>query len=179
MKTTTKPKAKTSAAKPRKAEVTIPATPNPDKWPEWAETAYRLHARGQRNMTTLSRQFGVKWETCRDWIRKVGLFMAEQELHAQEYALAEYAAGLEEILGQAQTTYAHTDNDNAKIGALRVAGDMLEKLAAARGVVTQRKADELTGPGGGPLIWWEAVKNVQGGDPGGNAGSSGDPLPEA
>jgi transposase-like protein len=127
------------------------ATPNPSDWPEWAETAYRAHARGQRNISALSKQFGVGWQTCRDWIRRVGCFMAEQEEQAELEARAEYVAGLEEILGQAQATYAKTENDNAKIGALRVALDSLEKLAAARGVVTKREGKEHTGPGGGPV----------------------------
>jgi transposase-like protein len=143
--TAKKTERKKPGPKPKTAEEKALTPPNPADWPEWAESAYRLHARGQRNMTALSRQFGVKWETCRDWIQKVGLFMAQQELHAQDYALAEYVAGMEEILGQAQATYAKTKNDNAKIGALRVAGDMLQNIAAARGVVTKRSAEDVSG----------------------------------
>lgn len=156
------------------------AAPIPEDWPEWAETAYRAHARGQRNISALSKQFGVGWQTCRDWIRRVGVYMAEQEEQADLNARAEYAAGLEEILGQAQATYAKTQNDNAKIGALRVALDALEKIAAARGVTTKREGQEHTGAGGGPVaINWIVIPNAErGGDSEAVSGAAAG-LPEA
>ena len=39
----------------------------------------------------------------------------------------------------------------AQVGALRIALDALEKLAAARGVVTKRSAEEVTGKDGKPI----------------------------
>lgn len=53
-----------------------------------------------------------------------------------------------------------------RVAALRVMLDCDEKIAAAEGVVTQRKAQEHSGPDGGPVRmtienWWEGMAAAQ------------------
>jgi len=60
-------------------------------------------------------------------------------------ALMEYIAGLEEQFGEADRLMRTGDNDNAKLGGLKVKVDLLAKLAAAKGVVTERKAATIDG----------------------------------
>ncbi len=66
-------------------------------------------------------------------------------------ANSEYIASLEAALQEAWKVYRTGDNDNARIAALKLVVDLLEKIAAAKGVVTQRARQELTGAGGGPV----------------------------
>ena len=54
-------------------------------------------------------------------------------------ALTEYIAGLEEQFGEADRLLRTGDNDNAKLGGLKVKVDLLEKLAAAKGIATKRE----------------------------------------
>jgi len=64
---------------------------------------------------------------------------------------AEYLDGLQHDLREALRTYRESENPNAKVGALKLAAQIRKDMAAARGVVTERKAHELTGPEGAPV----------------------------
>jgi transposase-like protein len=117
-----------------------------DVFPSWAESAWRLYARGQRNWSALGRQFGVDDKQVKRWVMRFGQAVAAARRAEGSDPNAEYEAALEEILGQAWADHVNPVSA-AQVGALRIAMEALEKLAAARGVTTDRKATDLTSKG--------------------------------
>ncbi len=121
--------------------------------PIWVETAWRLYCRGQRNWTqlrnALEKQFGSEApkdpETVKARVKQFAAVLgAARKASEDDHALISYQVGLEEILATAWQDHATEGIDSAKIGALRVALDALEKLAASQGVITERKAQETS-----------------------------------
>ena len=119
-------------------------------FPEWAETAYRLWARGQRNWTELGKQFGVHRTTAQSNVMKFArASQAAREAEGAADAYMEALTAYEEIRSVAWQDHAACGkNWNARKGFLNVAADMSEKIAVLRGVVTQRVAivDETPKP---------------------------------
>lgn len=116
---------------------------------EWVGQAWALWVAGERNLTALGKQFGKKRETVKANLAKYSAARAAEV--ASTDATAEYLDGLEHDMREALRTYRTAENPNAKVGALKHATSCREKLAAAKGVVTERKNVELTGSGGGAL----------------------------
>ena len=108
---------------------------------EWVGLAWAAWCRGERNITALAKQFGKARETVRNRLKK----------HAAAIAAAgngldptgEYIGGLEADLTEALRTYRAAENPNAKVGALKHATHCRELLAAAKGVVTERTAQDV------------------------------------
>lgn len=116
---------------------------------EWVGQAWALWVAGERNLTALGKQFGKKAETVKKALTEYSAARAAEV--ASTDATAEYLDGLEHDMREALRTYRTAENPNAKVGALKHATACREKLAAAKGVVTERKNVELTGSGGGAL----------------------------
>jgi hypothetical protein len=119
----------------------------------WGYQAWRLWCAGNRNKSaifrTLKAQYGdamPKWDDCitKALARESKIARAALDIDETD-ALMEYIAGLEEQFGEADRLMRTGDNDNAKLGGLKVKVDLLAKLAAAKGVVTERKAQEHSG----------------------------------
>ncbi len=119
----------------------------------WGYQAWRLWCAGNRNKSaifrTLKAQYGdamPKWDDCitKAIARESKIARAALEIDETD-ALMEYVAGLEEQFGEADRLMRTGDNDNAKLGGLKVKVDLLAKLAAAKGVVTERKAEQHSG----------------------------------
>ena len=116
---------------------------------EWVGQAWALWCAGERNLHALGRQFGKDPQTVKKHLRRYSEARAAET--ADVDATGEYLDGLQHDLREALRTYRDATNPNAKVGALKHATTIREKLAAARGVVTERKATELTGAGGGAV----------------------------
>jgi len=118
--------------------------------PDWAETAYRLWCRGQKNWSELGRQFGVERRTVQSVVRK----FAQAVVQAAEGegiidAYNETVIGYEEIIATCWQEYAACkDNRNAKAAFLKLIEKTMQDKAALQGVVTQRVAivDETPKP---------------------------------
>lgn len=108
---------------------------------EWVGQAWALWVAGERNLTALGKQFGKKRETVKANLAKYSAARAAEV--ASTDATAEYLDGLEHDMREALRTYRTAENPNAKVGALKHATSCREKLAAAKGVVTERKSVAL------------------------------------
>lgn len=114
------------------------------KLPPWAETAYRLWCRGQRNYTQIGRQLGppgepIDFRTVKANIRKFGALVRAEVDSNDIDALNEAIAAEEEVRSEAWRVYsdpASTQKD--KVAALRVIQTSNETLAGLNGVVTKR-----------------------------------------
>ena len=76
-------------------------------------------------------------------------------------ANSEYIVSLEAALQEAWKLYRTADNDNARVAALKLVVDLLTKIAAAKGVVTERASVGLHGVPGQPPVWLELVQQGQ------------------
>lgn len=125
------------------------ATKKAEKNGEWVGLAWADWCSGEQNLSELGRRYGVKGETVKSNLRKYSAARAAEVSDVDP--TAEYLDGLQHDLREALRTYRDSDNPNAKVGALKLAETIRKDMAAARGVVTERKAHELTGAGGGPV----------------------------
>ena len=108
-------------------------------FPEWAETAWRMWCRGQRNWTELGKQFGVERRTVQSVVRKFAQAVVAAADEDVLDAYMETVIAYEEIISVAwQNHAACKDNLNAKAAFLARVESTVEKLAALRGVATQR-----------------------------------------
>lgn len=119
--------------------------PGGEAFPEWAESAWRLYQRGQRNYSALGRQFGVHNTTVRRWIIRFSQIMQAARSEESVDAQLQYVTGLEETLSEAWRLHATAEQESTKVACLNRAESILEKLAAAEGVVTKREGRDYSG----------------------------------
>ena len=119
-------------------------------FPDWAEMAFRLYCRGQRNYSEMGKQFGVDRRTVQANIRKWAASVAQAaEADGLVDAYRETVIGYEEIIATAWQEYAACkENRNAKAAFLKLVQSTMRDLATLRGVITQRVAivDETPKP---------------------------------
>lgn len=120
-------------------------------WLLWTSAGERSYTAIRDALKTQYADVPVQGRTVKkaidDISQSVALAMSEGLLSAA----GEYIASLEAALKEAWKLYRTSDNSSASVAALKLVVDLLEKIAAAKGVVTQRKAEELTGKDGGPV----------------------------
>lgn len=109
---------------------------------DWAFEAYTLHVGRGQSVLSLAKQYGVKWECVRRNIDAAHAAVIRANDSDALPALEKHKARLLETLKSAWQDYAKSDNDK-RPGFLRIILDTSEKLAAAEGVVTERKAVAL------------------------------------
>lgn len=124
---------------------------------EWVGKAWALWSAGERNYTALGKEFGKKAETVKKALVEYSAARAAETQSVD--ATTEYLDGLEHDMREALRTYRTAENPNAKVGALKHATSCREKLAAAKGVVTERKSVAVgQDPGLGPVEhWWASI----------------------
>jgi hypothetical protein len=119
----------------------------------WAYEAWRLWCAGNRNKSAIHRALRAKYGEAipsdgncitRAIARESKIARAALDIDETD-ALTEYIGGLEEQFGEADKILRNARNENARCGALKLKVDLLAKLAAAKGVVTERKAQEHSG----------------------------------
>ena len=110
---------------------------------EWVGLAWAAWCAGERNLTALGKQFRKSPKTVKANLIKYSAARAAETQSVD--ATTEYLDGLEHDMREALRTYRTAENPNAKVGALKHATACREKLAAAKGVVTERKGVDLTG----------------------------------
>ena len=116
---------------------------------EWVGQAWAAWCAGERNLTALGRIFNKSPKAVKRNLQKYAAARAAEVSDVDP--TAEYIDGLQHDLREALRTYRESENPNAKVGALKLAAQIRKDMAAARGVVTERKAHELTGPEGAPV----------------------------
>ena len=117
---------------------------------EWIGLAWAAWCAGERNLAALGKQFNKAPATVKANLIKYSAARAAETQSVD--ATAEYIDGLEHDMREALRTYRTAENPNAKVGALKHATSCREKLAAAKGVVTERRSVAVgQDPGLGPL----------------------------
>ena len=117
---------------------------------EWVGLAWAAWCAGERNLTALGKQFRKSPKTVKANLIKYSAARAAETQSVD--ATTEYLDGLEHDMREALRTYRTAENPNAKVGALKHATSCREKLAAAKGVVTERKSVAIgQDPGLGPV----------------------------
>lgn len=111
---------------------------------EWVGLAWAAWCRGERSYRALGKQFGVDRETVKRHLAAYSRARAA-ELSDGSDPTAEYIDGLEADLQDVQRLAQATEHDLCKLGSYKHVTAIREKLAAARGVVTERKATEVHG----------------------------------
>lgn len=125
--------------------------PNADEG--WVLLAWRAWLHGARNWTALGKQFGKKRDTVRVRVTEYSKQVAAAYAEGSVDALSEYVEGLYEDLRDADTLHREARNENIKLGAVNRRTETRKLIAAAKGVVTERKAHELTGTDGAPIVY--------------------------
>ena len=105
---------------------------------EWIGLAWGAWCAGERNLAALGRQFDKSPATVKANLLKYSQARAAEVSDVD--ATAEYIDGLQHDLREALRTYRDAGNPNAKVGALRHASQCRKDMAAAKGVVTDRKS---------------------------------------
>jgi hypothetical protein len=119
---------------------------------DWVLTAWRAWCRGTQQWAELAKLTGKDWRTVRKHVEAFSKVCRVAEESGSIDALGEYIGHLREALTAAWHIYnKQSSNDNAKLGAIKQVSDLSEKIAAALGVVTERKATQHSGDGGGPI----------------------------
>jgi len=125
----------------------------------WQYKAWRLWCAGNRNKLAIHRALQAEYPDlpkdpqCITRAIKRESKIARTELDNRGVdPLSEYIAGLEEDFGEADRLLRSGDNANARLGGLKLKVTLRQLIAAAKGVVTERKAEEITGANGEPLI---------------------------
>ena len=119
--------------------------------PDWAFNCYKAHCHRGQTITSLANKQGVAWITMRRNVDKIHALVQAVENSDLIPACDKYIAGLRETLSCLWRDYQGATHDSARVGCLKLISQVLEQIAAAEGVVTQRKAAEVSGPAGGPL----------------------------
>ena len=103
--------------------------------PEWAEQAYRMWCRGQRNWSALGRVLGVDRETVRDNVRRFTQLLAAAEDAGLMDARQEAIVAHEEIRATAWQDHAAAGNSiSARAACLHRAAECTDRIAEYRGV---------------------------------------------
>ena len=119
--------------------------------PEWAFKAWRLNLSGVSNWDGIARQVGVlkqngrpDGEKVKRYVTKLKRFQAQlRKGEDLEEATEDYIEGKTMDLRDADKLVRNADNDNAKVSALKTRTAIRDSIAAARGVVTERKAQDV------------------------------------
>lgn len=143
---------------------------NTESEPEgWQEAVWRAYCKGNRRtgpLCKVSEANGgpAKWDTVNNFLARQKKALLIDRLAEEDRV--DYEAGLESDLEDADAIYNRAvgeGNTNGQIGALRAKMEARERIAASRGVVTQRKGEEHSGPGGKPIqvAWWDTLEAAQ------------------
>jgi hypothetical protein len=106
---------------------------------------------GEATINALANQFGKSHKCVKDNLRKYGEARAAEL--SQVHPGAEYVDGLRYDLKLAERQAREAENPNAKVGALKLAVAIREKLAAALGVTTERIGLEHSTDPNNPLTF--------------------------
>jgi len=125
--------------------------------PEWAFTAYKAHTHRGQSITSLANSYNVCWRTMRCNVDKVHALVQAVENSDIIPACDKYIAGLRETIACLWRDYQTATHDSARVGCLKLISQVLEQIAAAEGVVTQRKAAEVRGEHSVALVTPEQI----------------------
>ena len=110
----------------------------------WVALAWAAWCCGDRCYTALGKQFGKHRTTVKAQLDKYSKQRAT-ELADGTDATAEYLDSVEALLCELWALYRMAEQESTKLGCLKQVSEQLTKLAAARGVVTERKGVENSG----------------------------------
>jgi hypothetical protein len=130
--------------KPKTPTDGVPKFTNGRPLQSWAYDAYTAHVAECRAIRALADEYGVSEATVRRNIDAVHVAVLAVENSDTIDALAKHKARLQKIIRAAWQDHAAAD-EGQKSAYLRIAIDASEKLAAAEGVVTDRKGLDVSG----------------------------------
>jgi hypothetical protein len=116
----------------------------------WVGDAWRDHLNGV-SIYALAKQYGKKWETVRDNLRKHAANRAA-ELREGTDPTALYLDGLEIDLAAASRLMLSSEQDTAKIGALKHRTECRKLIAGGQGVSTETKNVKVGGDDDAPPL---------------------------
>ena len=133
--------------------------------PAWVPNAWEMRIVGMQSWENIGAAVGHKWDTVKRWVTAYSQMLGEvADNEPVIHARAEYVASLQRIKRQAEEVVLAAAGKQdaqgnlvgaqpfAKIGALNTKLRASEKLAAAKGVVTERKGTELSTKPDDPLL---------------------------
>lgn len=112
--------------------------------PDWAFVAYKARCYRGQSIAELARRYGVAWKTVKLAVEKVHALVMAVENSDIISEKDKYVCGLKETLACLWKLYAAATHDSAKVGCLKQIAQILQQIAAAEGVVTERRAEEHT-----------------------------------
>ena len=129
-------------------------TPNdpPDDEDEWIRIAWRARLTKRPSWRALARQFGVHHETVKRQVVAYSKVVADAYQTGDVDSLAEYVEGTYEDMKDADRLAREGLSEQTRIVAIGKRQDFRQRIAAAKGVVTERNGHEVTGANGGPIL---------------------------
>ena len=112
---------------------------------EWVVRAYRAYLHGEHNWSALGRELGHDGKTVKRRVEAYSQAVAEAYRTGGVDALAEYLDGAMQDLRDADRLVREGDQDSVKLGAVRARSEIRTKIAAARGIITERGQLNISG----------------------------------
>jgi len=112
--------------------------------------AWQLWCRGVRNISEISRQLGISWDTTKKYIDHKRKETKDRIEAGDE--IAEILSGYQETIAAAWSIYASADNDNAKVGALGKVQEGLKAVAGMFDISTSASRQEVKVDGSSTVI---------------------------
>jgi hypothetical protein len=106
---------------------------------EWATEAYAAHIGRSQSILSIAKHYGVEWETVKRNIEAIEAWVQVIEQSDVLTAKRKHKARLTEIIKAGWQGYTKAEDEGTRNAILRTILDASEKLAAADGVVTERK----------------------------------------
>ena len=111
--------------------------------PDWVSLCYRARLRHKASWTELGKQVKRDWRTVRSNVEKYRRLVAEAYTNGDVGFLAEYIDGVEDDQSRASGVFSEAETPMEKISALKHITECRKLVAAAKGVVTERKGVQL------------------------------------
>ncbi len=120
---------------------------------EWVGFAWKLRLRGV-SYESIGQQLGKDRDTVRRNLKAYSEALSAARADGGEDPLEAYLSGLaEDLVAAVNLAQERGEGTNlaARVGAHKLVVDIRQKIAAALGVVVDRKGHEVTGPGGAAI----------------------------
>jgi hypothetical protein len=128
-----------------------PTKSHPKQPEEWISAAWHDYLGGHRNYTQLGAKYGVSNKVMKNRLAKHSQALKLVYESGTMSALADYISGCERDLADIDAELEISVSPNARVGLLRLRGDIRQRVATTLGVITARTRTELTGADGAPI----------------------------
>ena len=142
--------------------------------PDWVSLAFRARLRRKVEWAVLAKQFDKDWRTVKLNVQKYASILAIGYEKGDVGALAEYIEGVEDDKSRADEVHGQADEPRDKIACLKQITECRKLIAAAKGVVTERKNVQHSGDEANPVVvkhWWDGIAAIDEEDASGDGGT--------